>query len=130
VLLGEHLGPDLFRVLECTVQMGGGTSSSFVRMPEAVDAALQQFYERHDFDYSRFNYLGEWHSHPSFALIPSRTDERTMLSIVKDPDSHAKFAVLMLVRLNAEEQLSLAGTFYHRGNRGQHVTLEVEAVDA
>jgi len=126
VLLGEHLGSDLFRVLECTVQMHGGTSSSFVRMPEAVDAALRHFYERHNFDYSRFNYLGEWHSHPSFALIPSCTDEQTMLGIVRDPDSHASFAVLMLARLESDKRLSLAGMLYRRGERVQHVTLELE----
>jgi len=58
VLLGEHLGPERFRVLECTVQMHGGTSTSFVRTPEAVDEALRRFHERHEFDYRRFNYLG------------------------------------------------------------------------
>jgi len=38
-------------------------------------------------DYTRYNYLGEWHSHPSFALEPSHRDSESMWRLVKTPRS-------------------------------------------
>jgi len=76
VLLGELVGPGVFRVAEITVQRTGGTSSTFVRIPRLHAEAIQAFFRRTGHRYERFNYLGEWHSHPSYPTRPSASDLR------------------------------------------------------
>ena len=66
LLMGEDLGNGDFRVVEISVQRSGGTEACFIRNPEDHQTELDTFFARTGNDYSRFNYLGEWHSHPSF----------------------------------------------------------------
>lgn len=100
VLMGEHVGPDIFRVKELTIQRKGGTFATFVRVVQSIVGPLQAFFRATQHDYTRFNYLGEWHSHHSFALNPSTRDHRSMLEIIDDPQLGANFVVLLLVKLN------------------------------
>jgi len=99
VLLGEFVNPETFRLLEITVQTDGGTVSHFVRDPKRHEAAIQRFFEQTGHQYQRFNYLGEWHSHPSFGTHPSSDDIHSMYGIVRDQDVGANFAILLIVRL-------------------------------
>jgi integrative and conjugative element protein (TIGR02256 family) len=100
VLMGEHIGPNSFAVRELTVQ-GGGSFARFVREARTALLALKGFFARTRGQYTRFNYLGEWHSHPSFSLEPSATDHRSMLEMVCDSSVGANFLVLMVVKLDA-----------------------------
>lgn len=104
VLMGEHVGPDLFAVRALTVQ-GGGSFASFVRNARAALQALTAFFHRSNGDFARFNYLGEWHSHPSFSVNPSEVDHRSMLDIVTTPGVRANFVVLLIFRLGAKGDL-------------------------
>jgi Prokaryotic homologs of the JAB domain len=61
--------------------------------------------EHHNF--KRFNYLGEWHSHPSFLPEPSATDHKSMREMIEDPKLGANFVVLMVVKLNGAGQQSI-----------------------
>lgn len=103
-MMGEHAGPDLFVVREMTVHRRGAFAS-FVRKIEDAIGKLRTFFHQTGHDYTRFNYLGEWHSHPSFAPYPSRTDDLSMLQIVQDETVGANFAVLLIVKLGAEGEL-------------------------
>lgn len=60
-------------------------------------AQLAAFFELNGGDYTRFNYLGEWHSHPCSEPLPSMTDIQTMQSIVDDPEVGANFLILFIV---------------------------------
>lgn len=100
VLMGEHTGPNSFAVRELTLQ-GGGSFARFVREAKTALLALKGFFARTRGQYTRFNYLGEWHSHPSFSVEPSATDHRSMLDMVCNPSVGANFIVLMVVRLDA-----------------------------
>src|SRR4051812_17900335 len=86
VLMGEHLGRDDFRVTTLTIQRHGGTIARFVRAVEQAVSALTRFFRETGNDFTRFNYLGEWHSHPLFPPHPSRQDELSMLRILRDKD--------------------------------------------
>jgi proteasome lid subunit RPN8/RPN11 len=99
VLLGELIGPGIFRVAEITVQRTGGTSSTFVRIPRLHAEAIQAFFERTGHRYERFNYLGEWHSHPSYPTRPSGSDVRAMEEILSNPAMAVNFAVLSIVKI-------------------------------
>lgn len=125
ILMGEHVGEDTFRVAEITVQRQPGTIATFVRALADVAQALTRFFRRTNYEYTRFNYLGEWHSHPSFALEPSASDCLSMLEIVEDPDVGANFAVLMIVRLDGDE-LDGAPFIFQPGGQVSRAALEFE----
>jgi integrative and conjugative element protein (TIGR02256 family) len=98
VLLGEHLGVNHFAVREVTIQRAG-TIASFMRDVRSVMGALAQFFKRTNRDFQRYNYLGEWHSHPMFSVQPSTTDHESMRQIATDREVGANFVVLLVVRL-------------------------------
>jgi integrative and conjugative element protein (TIGR02256 family) len=116
MLFGEHTGPDAFRVVEATVH-AVGRFASFVRVITDGFARLDAFFRRTHHDYTRFNYLGEWHSHPSFAVYPSGTDHATMQGIVDDPRTRALFIVLMIVKVKGSEFVAGAWAFFPHGQR-------------
>lgn len=105
ILMGEHLSENRFLVRDLSIQRQGGTLASFVRAAQRVVGFVKRFFQETGHDYVRFNYLGEWHSHPSFPPTPSATDSDTMWSIVGDAEVGANFAVLMIVRLNENDVL-------------------------
>jgi len=111
MLFGEHVGPDDFRVVEATVA-GTGTIVSFIRGVVDGLSRLERFFRRTKRDYRKFNYLGEWHSHPSFALRPSSADDETMFEIVNDEATGALFAVSIIVK-QAGGELEAAAYAYH-----------------
>jgi len=112
ILMGEHIGVDTFRVKELTIQRKGGTFAAFIRIVVEILAPLRAFFDSTKHDYTRFNYLGEWHSHHSFALSPSGRDHTTMYGIVTDPRLGAHFVVLLLVKLEDGNQLDGSVTVY------------------
>jgi proteasome lid subunit RPN8/RPN11 len=108
VLLGEFVGLGIFRVAEITVQRTGGTSSTFVRIPRLHVEAIQAFFERTGHRYERFNYLGEWHSHPSYPTRPSGSDVRAMEEILCNPAMAVNFAVLSIVKIPAASNFEIS----------------------
>lgn len=124
VMMGEHVGEDLFSVAEITVQRAG-TVATFVRAIWDAVTSLKQFFAKKDHQYTRFNYLGEWHSHPSFQLHPSDRDSATMWGIVEDPEVGANFAVLLIVRMR-DCELDGRAFVYLPGKKMQPATLVLE----
>lgn len=112
ILMGEHVGPDTFRVKDLTIQRKGGTFATFVRIVRNILGPLQAFFRASGHDYIRFNYLGEWHSHHSFPLSPSTTDHRSMISLIDDPQLGANFVVLLLAKLGDHAALDCAVFIY------------------
>ena len=102
VLVGEHIGEAEFRLVDLSVQRSGGNAACFVRRPEQHADFLQEFFARTGDAYERFNYIGEWHSHPSFPATPSAVDLRQMQDIVISGPDAPHFAVLIVVRLEGE----------------------------
>jgi hypothetical protein len=121
VLLAEHVGPDEFAVREITVHRRGAISS-FVRLIEEALGRIAEFFQSVNHDYVRFNYLGEWHSHPSFEPEPSGRDDASMREIVQDPKVGANFVALLIVKLDGDGGLLASVHAYlpdggtHRGN--------------
>ena len=99
VLMAEHVGYNHFAVRRITVQRTGSIAS-FIRELRDALAGLTRFFNSTGNDYTRFNYLGEWHSHPLFQAEPSSTDHDSMRRIVCDPHVGANFAVLLVVKLD------------------------------
>ncbi len=110
VRMGEQVEDAPFRVVRITVQAEGRGLAWFTRSLRVVVAPLRAFFKRTNHEYGRFNYLGEWHSHPMFTLTPSRTDGNTTQALVSDPSVNARFAALLLVRLGPDDALQAAAT--------------------
>ena len=126
-LFGEMLESDWFAVREVTFQARPGTFARFV--VDLVQAAkdAQRYFGRTNRQYRRFNYLGEWHSHPSFMVEPSRTDRETMRELVADKQFKGTFALLMIAKLSGTELQRRAWLFDPRGKEFE-VELEVNDV--
>jgi len=129
VLMGEHVSEGVFRVKDLTVQRRG-TLASFVREVGVALTPLRRFFRETGHDYVRFNYLGEWHSHPSFTPEPSHRDSESMWRIVDDPAVGANFAVLLIVRLGSKGKLEGSVMAYLPGRRKLEATLEAETAKA
>jgi integrative and conjugative element protein (TIGR02256 family) len=126
LLMGEHLLGETFRIAEVSVQRSGGSSAHFIRDPAEHRAQLAEFFQRNGGDYTRFNYMGEWHSHPSFEPLPSITDLMTMQSIVDDPEVGANFLVLLILTSKRRKGMEVSATGFRRGGEPFAVSIEAE----
>lgn len=124
-LYGELLAPSKFLITELVVQARAGSFARFVvDLFQAAKDAIR-FFDRTGHRYSTFNYIGEWHSHPSFAVRPSSTDLESMRNLVREPDFAGNFAVLMIVRADAGT-LSIGSWVFDPQGRESETTVEVE----
>lgn len=122
-IYGEQLAPSDFRATELTFQRRWGTFARFVvDLVQAARDALR-FFDRTQHEYRRFNYIGEWHSHPNFEVVPSDTDVAAMRHVVMDVDFKGTFAVLMITRLDGERLTCNAWLF---DPRGAQFAIEIE----
>lgn len=112
VLFGEHVGEADFRIVEATTQARGGNDVAFQRKAGKARRDLKSLARRHGDDPERFNYLGEWHSHPNAPAAPSRVDEITMYQLLADPGTNVNFLVLLINRLNDQGALELSAVAY------------------
>lgn len=127
ILMGEHVDTDTFRVVSLTIQTRGGAFARFVRLVQDIVRPLADFFQKTNYQYTRFNYLGEWHSHHSFELTPSTTDARTMRELVDDQAVGATFAVLLIVRLDGESDLRASVTVFLTKGTVEEGTFVLEA---
>ena len=126
-LFGEQLASSHFVVTELAVQARPGTVARFV--VDLVQAAREavRFFDRTEHRYTQYNYIGEWHSHPSFAVQPSGPDIGTMRSLVRDPEFKGLFAVLVIVRLDGDALSAGAWLFDPQGaEHGINMEIDVE----
>jgi integrative and conjugative element protein (TIGR02256 family) len=115
VLVGEHVEGETFRLVDLSVQRSGGSRTRFVRDVEHNRAFLDAFFAKTANDYQRFNYIGEWHSHPLFTPLPSQEDSATMRDIVEDPAVGVNFAVLIIVSRGWRSKMKMSATAYRAG---------------
>jgi hypothetical protein len=98
-----------------------------VRDPEHAKVFLADFFARTDNDYLKFNYIGEWHSHPAFEPLPSGPDFATMYDLVEDSDVGINFAVLIIARLRLWGRLEISATLFRSGVVPESISVEVDA---
>jgi proteasome lid subunit RPN8/RPN11 len=115
ILVGESVGSETFRLMDISVQHSGGSVAHFVRDPEDHKEFLADFFARTGNDFKRFNYIGEWHSHPAFEVVPSGEDIETMFDIIGDPSVGVNFAILIIARLGRRRRLQISATLFRAG---------------
>jgi proteasome lid subunit RPN8/RPN11 len=117
MLFAEQLRPAVFRIVDFSIDPLSGSRAHFVRDPANHRAALAEFLRRTNNDFVRFNYLGEWHSHPSFPVHPSAEDLSTMTELVGNTKSDISFALLLIVRLRFFFWVDHSMTVFVRGHQ-------------
>lgn len=113
VLMAEQIEPGHFRLTDFTIDRQRGGAAHFVRSVEDHQAALADFFRHTCFDFGRFNYLGEWHSHPNHAPLPSHEDAASMISLVEG-ERDIPFALLLVVR-RTWRALLMSASLFERG---------------
>lgn len=116
ILMGEQLKPGEFRVIDFSLDDTSGSATQFVRLPERHNAVLDAFFTRTGNDYARFNYLGEWHSHPNYALAPSAIDIITMHNLL-DEENNIPFAILLIVKKGWCRRFKCSATLFNRNKK-------------
>lgn len=82
--------------------------TKFIREPsKSIKMLIESFKKK------KHNYLGEWHSHPSFSLYPSSGDVVTMQGILADKGYGVNFVLLIIAKLN-NEKADMAGFLFHK----------------
>jgi integrative and conjugative element protein (TIGR02256 family) len=104
-----------FCIVDLSLDPSSGTHASFQRDPALHRQELDKFFDRTGHDYRRFNYLGEWHSHPSFSVRPSDQDLRSMTEMVNTEGSPIAFSALLIVRLRWRLWIDHSLTVFARG---------------
>ena len=112
VLMGEHIGEAEFRIHDLTIQKRHGTVAFFVRLVADAVVSLQRFFKQTGYNYRRFNYLGEWHSHPSFPPMPKSKDIQSMLEIITDTDVDANFLILLIIQHKEGQEIEATATVF------------------
>lgn len=115
MLMGEHVGENHFAVRELEVQKPGAIAS-FMRGASGAARVIKAFCASKGNDYRRFNYLGEWHTHPLFSVQPSSRDHATMRELAMDTQVGANFVVLLIFRLHGAALEGSAHTYLPDGS--------------
>lgn len=124
VLMAEQIDHGSFRIVDFSVDEVSGSQAHFVRSTEHHQAALHEFFARTGNQYERFNYLGEWHSHPSFPVRPSIEDADSMQSLVEG-ERGISFAALLIVKRSAFWRFECSAMLFQKGQSPSGVTLEI-----
>ena len=117
VLMGEHIAEAEFRIVDLTIQEQLGSVAFFIRLVTDIVKPLKGFFKRTGYNYRKFNYLGEWHSHPSFSPVPSQKDIQSMQEIILDPDTGANFVILLIVKLKGTQEIEGTVTTFLRDGK-------------
>lgn len=125
ILMGEQTAPGQFRVVDLSIDEVSGERAHFVREAAHHRGALQAFFERTAHSYERFNYLGEWHSHPGFPAAPSPTDVLAMQELVEG-DRDIDFSCLLIAKLTFFRRLVVSMSLHRRGSAPEAVHLHQE----
>lgn len=124
VMMAEQISEGHFRIVDFSVDEATGSVAHFVRSPEHHRLALSSFFDRTGSDYTRFNYLGEWHSHPSYPAMPSSQDIASMQDLVEG-ERGITFATLMIVKRTLFWRFECSALLFQRGLLPRRVNLNI-----
>lgn len=122
ILMAEQIEAGHFRLVDFTIDEVTGGAAHFVRSVEDHRGALSGFFERTASDYGRFNYLGEWHSHPNHLPIPSSTDIASMQELVRG-EREIPFAMLLIVRAAWWRRMLVSATLFQRDRAPERIEI-------
>ncbi len=110
ILIGKKIEDKSFELIDISISDEDNkfSISTFIRGIKKSDRLL-----RKHFKLKSGYYIGEWHSHPKYSLIPSPQDVATMFGIIEDNNYGVSFAILLITKLN-DNHLDYQGYFFHK----------------
>jgi hypothetical protein len=126
VLAAEQIGDGQFLVTDLSVQRDG-TPVSFLRDPAQHRKFMRRFHLINGNNPERFNYLGEWHSHPSFLSLPSKPDFYQMQAEIEEPEQASSFLILLVIKLDKDGGLVGSTHAFRRSHLPVRASLKAEA---
>lgn len=123
-LFACKISDEIFEVDDVYIEKKIG-SFAFVELVNNEKYQVYQkcYHEKNGYDYVNHNYIGDWHSHPSFELYPSSFD---MAEVKKDlKKSNAKFLVQIIVKIS-NEKLTGNAFYYDRRVTAKQIELIIE----
>ncbi len=127
VLFGEQIAEGDFRIVAATRQrFFGGTATTFKRRGAVARNDILDLHRKFGGDPERFNYLGEWHSHPNAPAMPSLQDEVTMYQLLADQGTAVNFLVLIIVRLDTQRRFHIGARTYLASGHKLNCEVEIE----
>lgn len=124
VLMAEQLNPGEFRIVDFSIDPSSGGAAHFVRSPEHLSTALNSFFEQTSHDYHKYNYLGEWHSHPNHLPVPSPVDINSMYELLRE-EKNIPFAILLVVKKGFFKRFQCSAMYFQLGKRPESVNLSI-----
>lgn len=115
VLMAEQIEPGTFVVVDFSIDSVTGSAAHFVRSVDHHAKVLKEFYEKTGDDYRRFNYLGEWHSHPNHLPLPSSVDISSMEQLIHS-ERNIPFAMLLIVKREWWRRIECSASLFQRGS--------------
>lgn len=126
ILFGEHVGDSDFKVIHATKQTKGGNQTHFKRDASKAIKDIERLSAQHENNHERFNYLGEWHSHPNAPALPSAQDEATMHQLLIESDATVNFLVLIIIRLSKNKTIEMSAQAYLASDHIIPCDIEIE----
>ncbi len=123
-LFARKISDDIFEVDDVYIESKVG-SFAFVELVNNKKYQVYQksYHKKNGYDYVNHNYIGDWHSHPSFELYPSSYDMAEVKSDLKK--SNAKFLVQVIVKI-VNKKLTGNAFYYDRKNSAKQIELLIE----
>lgn len=122
-LFARKIDDETFEIDAVYIEKKVGTFAFVILENNCRYKKFQAVYnKKHHYDYKNHNYIGDWHSHPSFALFPSEYDKS---EVVEDlTKSNANFLIQMIVK---ENKGKLIGNcfFYNKQEIAKKIELEI-----
>lgn len=126
ILMAEQVSPGFFRIVDFSLDEKSGSTTQFFRHSELHQNALDSFFLRTGNDFARYNYIGEWHSHPNHHHAPSRIDILSMLDLIKE-EGDIPFAILLIVKRRWWSRLYCTAMLFRQGEDPRFVEVSIEA---
>ncbi|MES0881811.1 Mov34/MPN/PAD-1 family protein [Roseibium sp. SCP14] len=125
ILMARQITPGQFEIVDFSVDELTGKRAQFVRDHVFHNTFLDAFFEKTGYDYEKYNYIGEWHSHPKLPIYPSLTDLKSMEDLVNG-ERQIPFAVLLIVRSDTPREFLAIATFHQNGAIPEPVRIKSE----
>lgn len=111
-LVAEQISAGHFELVDFTVDFSIGTLDRFQSLPKRHDGQFDNILRMANGRKGRVDYLGEWHSHPTFPPKPSDIDIATMKQMIEG--TGPSFAALLIVRLQNLISIEATVTIFQR----------------
>jgi [CysO sulfur-carrier protein]-S-L-cysteine hydrolase len=122
-LFAKQIDDDHYEIDEVYLERQIG-SIAFVRLynNQRYKRFQKQYHAKHDDDFLHHNYIGDWHSHPSFECVPSSFDRMEVEMDLQQ--SNANFLIQVILKVEYNKLVGDA-FLYNKDASAQQIQLDI-----